>query len=59
MLDEVVCESCVGGYRVIKTSSLQRDRVRCRVCSAKGRALKEVDFSIIWDLSLIGVEGRE
>ena len=59
MLDEVVCGSCVGGYRVIKTSSLQRDRIRCRVCSAKGKVLKEVDFSIIWDLSLIDVEGRE
>ena len=46
MLDEAVCGSCVGGYRVIKTSSLQRDRVRCRVCSAKGKVLKEVDFSI-------------
>lgn len=57
MEDEVECGNCVGGYRVIKTSSLQRDRVRCGTCQAKGKVLKEVDFNIIWDLSLTDIEG--
>ena len=56
MPDEYDCSACSGGYIVIETSSLGRDRLRCKNCQGRGKINTQVNFRIIWDLSMTEVE---
>lgn len=54
--DEFSCSECTGGYVVIKTSSLGRDRKKCKHCQGKGKINTTVLFHIVWDVSSAEVE---
>lgn len=56
MMDEFSCSKCTGGYVVIETSSLGRDRKKCKNCQGKGKINTAVLFHIVWDVSSVEVE---
>ena len=56
MMDEFSCSKCTGGYVVIETSSLGRDRKKCKNCQGKGKINTAVVFHIVWDVSSVEVE---